>query len=76
MVRDAVVRNLEIISEASRRLSESLKDRYPSIPWQDVRDSGNVYRHEYERVNDDVVWLTATAGLESIRDMIRREPGG
>jgi uncharacterized protein with HEPN domain len=31
MVRDAVVRNLEIISEASRRLSDALKDRYPAV---------------------------------------------
>jgi uncharacterized protein with HEPN domain len=73
MIRDAVLRNLEVISEASRRLSSALKDRYPSVPWRDVRDSGNVYRHEYERVNDDLVWETATTGLESLRDLIQHE---
>ena len=75
MVRDAVLRNLEVISEASRRLSETLKDRHPSVPWRDIRDAGNVYRHEYDVVNDDIVWETATAGLASIRDLLRREMG-
>lgn len=73
MVCDAVLRNLEVISEASRRLSSALKERYPNVPWQDFADSGDVYQYEYERVNDDLVWETATVGLESIRDLIRRE---
>ncbi len=73
MVRDAVLRRLEVISEASRHLSETLKERYPSIPWRDVSAAGNVYRHEYEAVDDDVVWETATVGLTSLRELIGRE---
>jgi predicted nucleotidyltransferase len=52
----AVTRCLEIISEASRRLSVSLKDRHPSIPWRRMAAAGNVYRHDYEDVAAQFVW--------------------
>lgn len=73
IVRDAVLRNLEVISEASRRLSDELKSRYPSIPWTGIAAAGNVYRHDYDFVNDDIVWQTATAGLEAIRELLKHE---
>jgi len=52
----AVIRCLEIISEASRRLPDALKEKYPSIPWQRMAAAGNVYRHEYEDVAASFVW--------------------
>lgn len=54
----AVVRCLEIVSEASRRLSPETKARYPAVPWRQIADAGNVYRHSYHRVTLDIVWLT------------------
>jgi uncharacterized protein with HEPN domain len=54
----AVVRCLEIISEASRRSSAETKTRYPDVPWRQIADAGNVYRHSYHRVTLDIVWLT------------------
>jgi uncharacterized protein with HEPN domain len=43
----AVTRALEIVSEASRRLPDDLKQRHPGIDWIAVAAAGNVYRHEY-----------------------------
>lgn len=40
----AVIRSLEIVSEASRRLSDELKARHPEIPWRDMTAAGNFYR--------------------------------
>ncbi|MCJ2092534.1 DUF86 domain-containing protein [Methylobacterium sp. J-072] len=54
----AVVRCLEIISEASRRLTDEMRDRHPNVPWRDIADASNVYRHGYHRVMLDNVWLT------------------
>lgn len=51
-----VERGLEIISEASRHLSDALKARHSSIPWKKVAGIGNVLRHEYERIAHDVLW--------------------
>jgi uncharacterized protein with HEPN domain len=46
----AITRCLEIISEASRRLSAETKARHPDIPWRKMSASGNIYRHDYEEV--------------------------
>ena len=48
----AVVRALEIVSEATKRLPPELKARYPEIDWTAISASGNVYRHEYEGVDE------------------------
>jgi uncharacterized protein with HEPN domain len=57
----AVTRCLEIISEASRRLPPSLKNRHPSIPWKDIAGAGNVYRHDYEEISTAMIWNTVKA---------------
>jgi uncharacterized protein with HEPN domain len=71
MVRDAVLRNLEVISEASRRLSDELKQRYPDVPWRGIAAAGNIYRHNYDIVDDTIVWQTATTGLDTIRLIVQ-----
>lgn len=54
----AVVRALEIISEASRRVPAEFKARYAEIDWVAVAAAGNIYRHEYEGVDTELVWHT------------------
>jgi uncharacterized protein with HEPN domain len=54
----AITRCLEIISEASRRLSAEMRARHPDIPWRKVAGSGNIYRHDYEDVVHRLVWAT------------------
>jgi len=63
----AVVRALEIISEASRRLPAELRDRHPQIDWAAVGAAGNVYRHEYEGVDAALVWHTVRHSLGELR---------
>ena len=69
----AVTRCLEIISEASRRLPEDMKRRYPSIAWKDMAGAGNVYRHDYEDVAAKLVWDTVQLALPPLRDVVSRE---
>ena len=54
----AITRCLEIISEASRRLSFEMKARHPDIPWRQVSGSGNIYRRDDEDVAHRPVWGT------------------
>ena len=72
----AVTRALEIISEASRRLPESLKLRHPEIDRLAVAAAGNVYRHEYEVVDDTLVWHTVQHSLTGLRDASTAELQG
>ncbi|MDB5481892.1 MAG: hypothetical protein JWO83_2945 [Caulobacteraceae bacterium] len=69
----AVTRCLEIISEASRRLSDDLKARNPTIPWRDMAGAGNVYRHDYEDVAARFVWQTVLHDLQALRVVIAGE---
>ena len=69
----AVTRCLEIISEASRRLSEGLKSRHPHIPWRQMAGAGNVYRHDYEDVAARFVWDTVQRDLPPLRVVIQHE---
>jgi uncharacterized protein with HEPN domain len=55
----AVTRCLEIISEASRRVDDETRIRHPQIPWRQIADAGNVYRHTYKNVTADMVWRVA-----------------
>lgn len=69
----AVTRCLEIISEASRRLSETLKARHPHILWKDMAGAGNIYRHDYEDVGARAVWHTVENSLPALRTAIEVE---
>lgn len=65
----AVIRALEIISEATRRLPGELKGRHPDIDWAAVAAAGNVYRHEYEGIDEALIWYTARSGTQALRRM-------
>jgi uncharacterized protein with HEPN domain len=69
----AVTRCLEIISEASRRLSGDLKERHPSIPWKNIAGAGNIYRHDYEDVSARQVWATVHLALPALRAVVVQE---
>ena len=69
----AVTRALEIISEASRRLSPAFKERFPEIPWKQVAGSGNIYRHGYEQVQEHRIWATIHEALPPLRAVVDAE---
>lgn len=68
----AIVRSLEIISEASRRVDEEARARHPQLPWRKIADSGNVYRHRYDIVSAEMIWNTVHR-LDEIIAMCRAE---
>ncbi|HEY0557281.1 MAG TPA: DUF86 domain-containing protein [Thermoanaerobaculia bacterium] len=73
----AVVRALEIVGEATKRLPAELKARYPNLPWRDMAGMRDKLVHDYFGVNLEVVWETATLeapGLEAeIRSLLLKE---
>jgi uncharacterized protein with HEPN domain len=71
----AVTRCLEIISEASRRLPDDLKARHPAIPWQQMAAAGNVYRHRYENVVEQLIWDTVQHDLPALQTVVSNELG-
>jgi uncharacterized protein with HEPN domain len=68
-----VTRCFEIVSEASRRLPDELKARHPDIPWRDIAGAGNIYRHSYEDVLEQILWRTLQQSVESLRQAVESE---
>ena len=69
----AVTRCLEIVSEAARHLPQSLRDRHPDLPWRAIMDVGNVYRHEYDNVAEEIVWQTVQHSLAPLLAVVESE---
>lgn len=70
LLRGAIERNIEIISEASRRLPEDLTNAHPEIPWAKIRGVGNILRHDYDEVYDEVIWAIAKQHVTPLRQAI------
>jgi len=68
-----VERGVEIISEASRHLTDELKLRYPEIPWRKVAGIGNVLRHNYQSIAAPVMWQLVRADLPTLEKVCREE---
>jgi uncharacterized protein with HEPN domain len=66
-LRDAVERNIERISEASRRLPDELKHAHVEIPWAQIARIGNILRHAYRRVDPEMIWEIVELDLPSLR---------
>ncbi|MBK1840410.1 DUF86 domain-containing protein [Azospirillum sp. YIM B02556] len=69
----AVLRALEIVSEASRHLPSDVKSRHPDIDWRAVAGAGNVYRHDYDSVDDAVIWHTINNELTALEAAVTAE---
>jgi len=81
VLRKAAERGIEIISEASRHLPDELKRRHPYPRWPHVAGIGNVLRHEYHRVEEQILWTVIQdelpvlrTHLEAIRAEIENQP--
>ncbi len=70
--QDAVVRNLEIIGEATKGVSSDLKKKYPQVPWKKLAGVRDRLIHHYFGVNYDIVWVIIK---EELPDIIRQIKG-
>lgn len=70
--RQLVERNLEILSEASRRISDPLKDEEPHVPWREIAGIGNILRHDYHQTYPTVLWDTCQKDLKPLKEALER----
>jgi uncharacterized protein with HEPN domain len=68
--QDAVVRNLEILGEATKNLSEELRAKYPSVPWRSMAGARDRLIHHYFGTNLDIVWQIATVELPQVASQL------
>lgn len=67
----AIVRALEIIGEATKRVSLPIRDQYPEVPWRAMAGIRDKLIHDYVDVNLDVVWKTVVSDLPPLIQQIR-----
>ena len=72
LIQDGVVRNLEVIGEATKNLSTELREANPAIPWRQIAGMRDVLIHDYLKVNLSRVWLTVYTDLPDLRTTVTR----
>ena len=60
MLRSAVERQIEIIGEAARKVSDSFQQQHPEIPWRGIVGQRHVLAHEYGEIDHQRIWKVAT----------------
>ncbi len=60
---DAVIRNFEIIGEASKNIDPIIKEKYPDVPWQEMYYLRNKVSHEYFGIDYEIIWDIASKYL-------------
>lgn len=63
LIVDAVVRNFEIIGEASKNIPERIRHKYPSVPWRKMIGLRNLISHEYFGVDYEMIWTITKENL-------------
>jgi len=69
---DAVIRNLEIIGEASKNIPSEVKDKFPQIPWKKMMGLRNIVAHEYFSIDLKIIWEIASENLPEVKPRIER----
>jgi uncharacterized protein with HEPN domain len=74
---DAVIRNFEVIGEASKNLPKEIKDKYPMVPWEEMYLMRNKISHEYFGIDYEILWDIASNYLpenkSQIEEILERE---
>lgn len=75
--QDAVIRNLEILGEASKRIPFAIIQRHPDLPWSRIADMRNILVHEYHSVDPEIILDAARNDLPPLvaplRTLLREE---
>jgi uncharacterized protein with HEPN domain len=70
LIQDAVIRQLEIIGEATKNISPSTTENYPLIPWKEIAGMRDKLIHVYFGVDLDEVWNTTKRDIPELKTVI------
>jgi uncharacterized protein with HEPN domain len=70
LVQDAVIRQIEIIGEAVKHISNEIRSKYPQIPWQDIAGTRDKLIHDYFGVDISKVWLMVREDIPYLKNEV------
>lgn len=68
----AVERNFQIIGEAAKLIPEDVRHQYSDIEWRDMADMRNVIVHQYDDIEEHILWRTIHENLVPLRDKLEK----
>jgi len=71
VLQDAIIRNVEVIGEAVKRLSPALLQQYPEVPWRRIAGFRDVLIHNYMGVDLDEVWNVIEKDLPRVKETVQ-----
>lgn len=71
LIQDGVIRQLEVIGEACRNLSEDLRIHHPNVPWNQIIGLRNRLIHAYFDINLGIIWDIVQVDIPSLKGQIR-----
>jgi len=69
---NAVLRSIEIVGEAAKHVPDSVRSKYPAIPWKEMAGMRDKVIHFYFGVNREAIWLVVKERIPSLRPLIER----
>jgi len=72
ITQDAVVRQLEIIGEVTKRISKELRKNNSDVPWDDMAGMRDVLIHDYIDVDLNIVWKTASESIPGLKALLNK----
>ncbi len=70
LIQDAVLRNLQVLSESTQRLSQKFKDKHPEIEWYKIAGLRNILVHDYLGIDLEAVWNIIESYLPQLRETV------
>jgi len=67
LIQDGVIRQIEIIGEATKKLSRGIREKYSEIPWKDIAGMRDKLIHDYFGVDLDAVWNTVKKDVPALK---------
>jgi len=69
---DAVVRNLEVIGEAAKKVPDDVRSRYPDVEWKKIAGLRDILIHEYFGIDVNIIWDILKNKLPSLEKQVRK----
>lgn len=70
MIQDAVIRNIEIIGEITKRVSSEFKSYHNEVPWRQMAGIRDVLIHDYDSIDLEIVWNVVAIELPKIKEVL------